>query len=85
LVLRLLNSTTNLAGRAVSTVCERCDDFSRTVLLLVDLLRYARRPGADKNFASQASIALAASLPKPFSFPPGYDPTGGPEYPGEES
>lgn len=64
-------------------MCERCDDFSRTVLLLVDLLRYARRPGADKNFASQAGIALAASLPESLSSPPGYDPTDAPEYPGE--
>ncbi|WP_371750122.1 hypothetical protein OG302_14595 [Streptomyces sp. NBC_01283] len=65
-------------------MCERCDDFSRTVLLFVDLLRYAKRPGADKNFASEVSTALAASLPEPFSFPPGYDPTAGPQHPGEE-
>jgi hypothetical protein len=43
--------------------------------------------GADDDFIEAVGPSLAASLPEPppGTFPPGYDPTDGPEYPGEPS
>ncbi|MGW5123816.1 hypothetical protein ACWEQ7_07100 [Streptomyces sp. NPDC004069] len=66
-------------------MCPQYEDFHRTVLLLGDIALYAEQPGADFDFIDAVSPALAASLPEPppGMFPPGYDPDGGPDYPGQ--
>jgi hypothetical protein len=68
-------------------MCSRDEDFARTVLLLGQLALYAHTVGADTRFISAVGPSLAASLPEPPPgvFPPGYDPNGGPDYPGEAS
>ncbi|MET7383456.1 hypothetical protein ABZT08_32505 [Streptomyces sp. NPDC005526] len=68
-------------------MCPDCEDFARTVLLLGQLALYADTTGADLDFVNTISPSLAASLPEPppGTFPPGYDPSDGPDYPGEES
>ncbi|MEU4997046.1 hypothetical protein [Streptomyces sp. NPDC021622] len=68
-------------------MCEHCDDFARTVSLFVDLALYAKQPGADEAFVDLVGPSLAASLPEPppGTFPPGYGPSDGPQYPREES
>uniref|UniRef100_A0AAU3HVK9 Uncharacterized protein n=1 Tax=Streptomyces sp. NBC_01393 TaxID=2903851 RepID=A0AAU3HVK9_9ACTN len=68
-------------------MCPNCEDFARTVLLLGQLALYADMGGADLDFVEAVSPSLAASLPEPppGTFPPGYDPEGGPTYPGEDS
>lgn len=59
------------------------EDTAATMRLIYDLLKYANTPGADWEFASVVGRALAASLPPDSGlFPPGYDPSSGPEYPG---
>ncbi|MFJ8022057.1 hypothetical protein [Streptomyces sp. NPDC096311] len=65
-------------------MCEHCEDFHRTVLLLGSLALYADQSGADDTFIGLVGPSLAASLPEPPPglFPPGYDPNAGPEYPG---
>ncbi|MGW4992241.1 hypothetical protein ACWEQ3_32050 [Streptomyces mirabilis] len=65
-------------------MCERFEDFHRTVLLLGSLALYADQPGADDRFIDAVGPSLAASLPEPPPglFPPGHDPMAGPEYPG---
>ncbi|MFF1638408.1 hypothetical protein ACFVXA_12375 [Streptomyces sp. NPDC058246] len=65
-------------------MCEHCEDFHRTVLMLGDLALYADTPGADPVFIDFLGPALAISLPDPPPglFPPGYDPDQGPDYPG---
>ncbi|MDN3294512.1 hypothetical protein QWM81_10700 [Streptomyces ficellus] len=66
-------------------MCPRSEDFHRTVLMLGDLALYAHTAGADQDFIDAIGPCLAASLPEPPPgiFPPGYDPTDGPEYPGQ--
>ncbi|AKJ12151.1 hypothetical protein ABB07_19540 [Streptomyces incarnatus] len=66
-------------------MCPDCEDFARTVLLLGQLALYADMNGADLDFVDAVSPSLAVSLPEPppGTFPPGYDPNDGPEYPGE--
>ncbi|MER6028435.1 hypothetical protein [Streptomyces sp. NPDC001851] len=66
-------------------MCEPCDDFHRTLSLLLALTVYAHIPGADPEFIDAVGPALAASLPEPPPglLPPGFDPNEGPEYPGE--
>ncbi|AYC40815.1 hypothetical protein [Streptomyces griseorubiginosus] len=68
-------------------MCENCEDFHRTVILLGDLALYADTLGADADqaFIDTVGPCLAASLPEPPPglFPPGYDPADGPDYPGE--
>jgi hypothetical protein len=61
------------------------EDFHRTVSLLTDLALYANTLGADQCFLAVVGPSLAASIPEPPPgiFPPGYDPTDGPEYPGQ--
>ncbi|MFF3323097.1 hypothetical protein [Streptomyces sp. NPDC002889] len=59
------------------------EDFDLTVSLLCGLALYAHTPGADTEFVTAIGPALAASLP-PGILPPGYDPTDGPDYPGQE-
>ncbi|MEU2924521.1 hypothetical protein ABZ636_05565 [Streptomyces sp. NPDC007251] len=61
-------------------MCPNCEDFARTVLLLGQLALYADMVGADLDFVEAVSSSLAVSLPEP---PPGYDPDGGPAYPGD--
>jgi hypothetical protein len=64
-------------------MCEHCEDFHRTVLMLGALALYAESPAADWDFADVVGGALATSLPEP---PPGLTPPGpgeGPEYPGQ--
>ncbi|MFF5012677.1 hypothetical protein [Streptomyces sp. NPDC001165] len=66
-------------------MCPNCEDFARTVLLLGQLALYADMVGADLEFVEAVSPSLAVSLPEP---PPGmvadgYDPDGGPAYPGD--
>ncbi|WP_432179329.1 hypothetical protein [Streptomyces sp. NBC_00063] len=63
-------------------MCEHSDDLNRTLLLLGELLRYAHGPGADPAFLKVVGTSLAASMPAGW-FPPGFDPTDGPQYPGE--
>lgn len=65
-------------------MCEHCEDFHRTVLLLGSLALYADQSGADHLFVALVGPSLAASLPEPPAglFPPGTEPTEGPEYPG---
>jgi hypothetical protein len=58
------------------------EDFDRTVALLCGLALYAHTPGADDGFVAAIGPSLAASLPSGV-LPPGYDPNGGPEYPGQ--
>ncbi|MFF9128083.1 hypothetical protein ACF09J_33320 [Streptomyces sp. NPDC014889] len=64
----------------------RSEDFTRTVALLGDLALYAHTIGADLGFVDAVGPCLAVSLPEPPPgfFPPGYDPTDGPQYPGQE-
>ncbi|MEU9441507.1 hypothetical protein AB0D42_11430 [Streptomyces sp. NPDC048304] len=66
-------------------MCPNCEDFARTVLLLGQLALYADMAGADLDFVEAVSASLAVSLPEPppGAFPPGYDPDGGPAYPGD--
>jgi hypothetical protein len=66
-------------------MCEHCEDFHRTVILLGQLALYADTFGADLDFVDTVGPCLAASLPEPPPglFPPGDDPTDGPQYPGE--
>ncbi|MER6439218.1 hypothetical protein ABT275_23060 [Streptomyces sp. NPDC001185] len=68
-------------------MCPNCEDFARTVLLLGQLALYADVGGADLDFVESVSSSLAVSLPEPppGMFPPGYDPDGGPTYPGEDA
>ncbi|MFF2366297.1 hypothetical protein ACFVU0_26890 [Streptomyces sp. NPDC058122] len=65
-------------------MCEHIEDFQRTVLMLGALALYADQAGADIAFVEAVGPSLAASLPEPppGMFPPGYDPTTGPDYPG---
>ncbi|MEU6518460.1 hypothetical protein [Streptomyces sp. NPDC046978] len=65
-------------------MCEHIEDFHRTVLMLGALALYADMPGADDAFIDTIGPCLAASLPEPppGMFPLGYDPAGGPDYPG---
>ncbi|MER5538654.1 hypothetical protein [Streptomyces mirabilis] len=65
-------------------MCEHCEDFHRTVLMLGSLALYAEHAEADQTFIEAVGPSLAASLPEPPPgiFPPGYDPNEGPEYPG---
>ncbi len=67
-------------------MCPHCEDFARTVAMLGQLALYAHADGADQGFIEAVGPSLAASLPEPppGTFPPGYDPNEGPEYPGEE-
>lgn len=44
-------------------MCERCEDYKRTVNLLADLSLYVNRDDADLEFADITGYALAASLP----------------------
>ena len=69
----------------MSAVCENCEDFHRTVILLGALALYADQFDADPAFVDVVGPCLAASLPEPPPglFPPGYDPNEGPEYPGQ--
>ncbi|MFF3614662.1 hypothetical protein [Streptomyces sp. NPDC002580] len=64
-------------------MCEHCEDFHRTVLMLGSLAVYAELHDADQTFVDTVGPCLAASLPEPppGMFPPGYDPNEGPEYP----
>ncbi|MER6732578.1 hypothetical protein [Streptomyces puniciscabiei] len=66
-------------------MCPDREDFTRTVVMLDDLALYAHTDGADQHFIDAIGPSLAASLPAPppGTFPPGFDPTDGPEYPGE--
>ncbi|MGW1166914.1 hypothetical protein [Streptomyces sp. NPDC001153] len=66
-------------------MCPNCEDFARTVLLLGQLALYADMAGADLDFVEAVSPSLAVSLPEPppGTFPSGYDPDGGPAYPGD--
>ncbi|NEA86083.1 hypothetical protein G3I38_31970 [Streptomyces sp. SID7958] len=68
-------------------MCPRSEDFHRTVTLLGDLALYAHTYGADLDFVNEVGPCLAVSLPEPPPgiFPPGYDPTDGPQYPGGQS
>jgi hypothetical protein len=68
-------------------MCPDCEDFTRTVFLLGQLALYADTSGADETFVEAVAPSLAVSLPEPPPgvFPPGYDPDGGPAYPGESS
>jgi hypothetical protein len=68
-------------------MCPDCDDFARTVLMRGQLALYADMFGADDDFIEAVGPSLAASLPEPppGTFPPGHDPTDGPDYPGEPS
>ncbi|MGW1022857.1 hypothetical protein ACWD4J_03935 [Streptomyces sp. NPDC002577] len=61
------------------------EDFERTVQLLGALALYAHLPHTDEEFVAVMAPALAASLPCGFlpPLPPGYDPTDGPDYPGQ--
>ncbi|QEU95160.1 hypothetical protein CP970_33435 [Streptomyces kanamyceticus] len=61
-------------------MCSHCEDLARTVAMLGDLALYDHTPGADQEFINVMGPSLAASLPEP---PPGYDPTRGPNYPGQ--
>jgi len=66
-------------------MCPNCEDFVLTVAMLGQLALYADTSGADQHFIDALGPCLAASLsePAPGMFPPAYDPTEGPEYPGE--
>ncbi|MGW5197189.1 hypothetical protein [Streptomyces spiralis] len=65
-------------------MCEHCEDFHRTVILLGSLALYADTLGADTAFVDAIGPSLVVSLPEPPPglFPPGYDPNSGPQYPG---
>ncbi|GAB1327568.1 hypothetical protein [Streptomyces sennicomposti] len=68
-------------------MCPDCEDFTRTVFLLGQLALYSDTSSADEKFVDAVAPSLAVSLPEP---PPGvflsgYDPDGGPDYPGESS
>ncbi|MDT0466407.1 hypothetical protein [Streptomyces gibsoniae] len=67
-------------------MCPACEDFARTVVMLGQLALYAGTIGADLDFVDAIGPSLAVSLPEPPPgvFPPGYNPTEGPEYPGGE-
>ncbi|WP_215456087.1 hypothetical protein [Streptomyces sp. ATCC 21386] len=67
-------------------MCPHCEDFARTILMLGQLALYADNTDADQDFIEIVGPSLAASLPEPppGMFPADYDPTEGPEYPGEE-
>ncbi|MEU5537457.1 hypothetical protein [Streptomyces sp. NPDC020362] len=66
-------------------MCPNCEDLARTVLLLGQLALYADTADADLDFVEAVSVSLAVSLPEPppGTFPSGYDPDGGPTYPGD--
>ncbi|MGW0601544.1 hypothetical protein ACWD11_31045 [Streptomyces sp. NPDC002776] len=66
-------------------MCEHCEDFHRTVILLGSLALYEELNGADRVFIDTVGPCLAASLPEPPPglFPPGYDPNQGSEDPGQ--
>ncbi|MEV6667911.1 hypothetical protein [Streptomyces nigra] len=68
-------------------MCPRCEDFVRTFVMLGDLALYAETFGADLGFVEAVSASLAASLPDPPPglVPPGYDPSDGPDHPGQGS
>ncbi|MGW7065982.1 hypothetical protein ACWGII_06230 [Streptomyces sp. NPDC054855] len=61
-------------------MCDYCDDFNRTVVMLGDLCLYTERPGAEQEFADVVGSALALSLPEDGTSP-GNGPAGesGPE------
>ncbi|WP_306320521.1 MULTISPECIES: hypothetical protein [unclassified Streptomyces] len=61
-------------------MCDHCDDFNRTVLMIGDLVLYAEYPGADRDFADVVGGGLALSLPVD-GVPPD---SGGTERPGSE-
>ncbi|WP_425833036.1 hypothetical protein [Streptomyces fractus] len=62
-------------------MCDRCDDFNRTVVMLGDLCLYSERPGVDEEFADVVGGALALSLPAD-GITPGYGPA---DEPGREA
>ncbi|WP_406516767.1 hypothetical protein [Streptomyces sp. NBC_00134] len=62
---------------------EHSEDFHRTLRLLNDLIGYFHGRNPDWAFLKAVGPSLVASLPKG-TFPPGYDPTDGPRYPGSE-
>ena len=62
-------------------MCPREEDFQRTVALLRCLIQYRQLPGADREFLAVVGPSLAVSVPD--FLPSGYDPTEGPEYPGQ--
>ncbi|MFF0225656.1 hypothetical protein [Streptomyces sp. NPDC004629] len=68
-------------------MCSAYEDFTRTVVMLGRLALYAHTVDADADFIAAVGSSLAASLPEPPPgvLPPGYDPSAGPEYPGEVS
>ncbi|SNX62303.1 hypothetical protein SAMN06272735_4074 [Streptomyces sp. TLI_55] len=68
-------------------MCSACEDFTRTVVMLGRLALHAHNLDADDDFIAAVGPSLAASLPEPPPglLPPDYDPTDGPEYPGEAS
>lgn len=61
-------------------MCEGCEDFNRTVMMLSDLTLYAHSPGADMEFVEVVGESLAASLA---SDAPSPGPGDGPDYPGQ--
>lgn len=63
------------------------ENFERTVQLLGALAQYADLPDADEKFVAVTGAAIAASLPRRVlpPLPSDYDPTDGPDYPGEGS
>ncbi|MFC9495176.1 hypothetical protein [Streptomyces sp. NPDC056982] len=62
---------------------ENSEDFHRTLRLLSDLIGYSHGREADWVFLKAVGPSLAASMPAGW-FPPGFDPTDGPRYPGSE-
>ncbi|UQI48714.1 hypothetical protein M1P56_32570 [Streptomyces sp. HU2014] len=61
------------------------EDFDRTIDLICSLAVYAHVPFHDEQFVAVVGPSLVASLPEPpiGTFPPGYDPNEGPDYPGQ--
>ncbi|MES5819094.1 hypothetical protein [Streptomyces sp. RG80] len=70
-------------GREIASMCPHCEDFARTVMMLGALALYANADDADLTFVELVGPSLAVSLPEPppGTFPPGYDPNDGPQYP----
>ncbi|MDQ0600574.1 hypothetical protein QF037_004919 [Streptomyces canus] len=66
-------------------MCPHCEDFARTVEMLAALALYSHVDGADIAFIDAMGPSLVASLPAPppGTFPPGYNPDDGPQYPGQ--
>ena len=66
-------------------MCPNCEDFARTVMMLGALALYADADNADQAFVDAMGPSLAASLPAPppGTFPPGYNPDDGPDYPSD--